>query len=296
VKLKPPRPPKPAAPAQTSPSNPDDVTPNDVGSWAGLQSIFGTVTRFGGAVVAIVAVSYLVGWRTASEYYGAFGAEWVTSLLAPSEFLQRSYGPLSHVVVGMLLGMVLTTGGFSKKVLLIVGLIVSLVPVVMLCLWTGLESYLGTVRASYFGTVAAVMLPVSCGMDVADHAFTFAKEGKGAVFKLVQFLQILWLSATFLFPLASGRPPGQRDADAQASRLPVAVAVGGENWRLLLARPDRCVLVKLENGKRPVTRVVPFDKIDRIEEYSEPKAASDPQAVNLEKPVPARNPDAAGRE
>jgi hypothetical protein len=91
-------------PSMTSPTAPKlENSPLQAGSkvdvsfLGAFQAIFGIVPRIGGAVIGIAAIAYLVGWRTASAYYGAFGTEWITSLLSASELLLRSYGlPVSQ--------------------------------------------------------------------------------------------------------------------------------------------------------------------------------------------------------
>jgi len=262
----------------------------DIQLLAAFQSIFGVVPRFGGAILGIVAIGYFVGWKTASSYYAAFGAEWVTSLLSPSELLQRSYSALSGIVSGVLVTMLYTVkGSWSKKSIQWADLITSVLAVILVTVSLGLTGHIGLVRAAYFSMAASFVLPFSLSFSLAQHAFSIRdREGRTGS-RTLEFGYFLWLFAALQLPMVSGQPLGELAADAETSRLPL-VTVAGESWRLLLAHEDRLVVVKLERNKRPVIRIVATEKVDRIQEYSQ-EAEQNHQPATLPTQTAARRID-----
>jgi hypothetical protein len=84
------------------------VPPDDIQLLKAFHSVVASLPQLGGMVIGLVAVGYFVGWKASCAYYGAFGAEWVASLLSPSELLQQSYTVLSGIVSGVLGTMLVT--------------------------------------------------------------------------------------------------------------------------------------------------------------------------------------------
>ena len=241
-----------------------------------FQTIFGVVPRFGGAVLAIVTIGYFVGWRISLAYYGAFGAEWVTTLLSPSELLQQSYGPLSGFVSGLLLTTLYTVDGtLSKKWVELADIITTLLALLLLLLGLGMSIFVGVVGAAFFSLGVSFLLPFSLAFSVAQHAFAIRDRSGPTGSRSLQIVYLLWIIAAIQLPMWSGQPRGELAADPDVSTLP-RVNLGSETWRLLLARQDRFVLVKLQKGQRPIVRIVPVERVERVQANSPEAEHSNP--------------------
>ena len=239
-----------------------------------FQSMFGVVPHLAGAVMGIVAIGYFVGWKTASAYYDAFGAEWVTSLLSPSELLQRSYTVLSGIITGLLGTMLYAVDGtWKKKWIEGADIVTSVLGVLLLCVAFGLDGCVRPTKAVPVAMAASFLLSSSISFSVAVHAYAIRDKDRKIGARSLRIVYLLWCFAAYQIPMLSGKPQGQLAADPETSSLPV-VSVGGETWRLLLARPERLVLARLEKGKRPVIRFVPVEKVERIQGSSGPKEPS----------------------
>jgi hypothetical protein len=256
-------------PAGTSQEQPV-ISPNkkeDRQLLTAFQTIFGVVPRIGSAVIGLVAIGYFIGWRTSESYFGAFGAGWVSSLLSPIELLQRSYPPLSGLIVGILLAVVNTLNGtWTKKGIQRADTVTSVGAVTLLCIALLGDKYIGLVWTGVAAMSASLLFSLCIGFSIALHAFALRDQGqqwRGSQMGLIYFL---WIIAATQLPLTAGESPGHLAADPEKSRLPIA-RLGSEDWRLLLARSDRFVLAKLsKDGQPPIIKIVPAEQVDFVHE------------------------------
>jgi hypothetical protein len=219
-------------------------TTEDLQLLRALGSMFGVLPQLGGAVLGIVTIGYFIGWKSASSYYGAFGAEWITSLLSPSELLQQSYTVLSGIASGILATMlVAVNGAWSKRWIQGADIVTSLVGTVLLFVALGLDGCMRIRSSAYFAIAASFLLSFSLSSAIVLHAYAIRDKDRQVISGALQLGYFPWFFAAYQIPTLSGRPRGQLAADPDTSTLAV-VTVNGEDWRLLLARSDRLVLTK----------------------------------------------------
>ncbi len=236
--------------------------------------MFGVVPQMGGAVLGIVTIGYFIGWKTASTYYAVFGAEWITSLLSPTELLQQSYTVLSGIVSGILAMMLFAVNGtFSKGFIETADIVTSLVAAVLLFVALGLDGCTRITSSAYITLAASFLISFSLSSSVVLHAYAIRDKDRRVISGGLQLGYFLWFLAAYQLPMLSGQPRGQLAMDPETSNLAV-VTIGGEEWRLLLARADRLVLAKLVKGKQPIIRIVPIEKVESIQSRESSKPAS----------------------
>ncbi|MGB8295605.1 MAG: hypothetical protein WCG85_09285 [Polyangia bacterium] len=238
-------------------------TTEDLQLLRALGSMFGVLPQLGGAALGIVTIGYFIGWKSASSYYGAFGAEWITSLLSPSELLQQSYTVLSGIVSGILATMLVAVNG-AWRWIQGADIVTSLVGTVLLFVALGLDGCMRMSSSAHFAIAASFLLSFSLSSAIVLHAYAIRDKDRQVISGALQLGYFLWFFAAYQIPTLSGKPRGQLAADPDTSTLAV-VTVGGEDWRLLLARSDRLVLAKIEKGKQRIIRIVPVEKVDRIQ-------------------------------
>lgn len=251
-----------ANPEQASDKTISSVKTEDRQLLTAFQSIFGVVPRIGGAVIGLVAIGYFIGWRTAENYYSAFGAGWVVSLLSPIELLQRSYTPLSGLIFGILLAVVNTVNGsWTKKGIRIADTVTSSGAVTLLGIALLGHTYIGVIWAGLAASIASLLFSLCIGFSIALHAFALRDQEQQWSGSQIWLIYFLWMVAATQLPLAAGESSGHLAADPEKSRLPIA-RLGSEDWRLLLARSDRFVLTKLsKDGTPPVVKIVPVEQV-----------------------------------
>jgi hypothetical protein len=241
------------------------VPPDDIQLLKAFHSVVASLPQLGGMVIGLVAVGYFVGWKASCAYYGAFGAEWVASLLSPSELLQQSYTVLSGIVSGVLGTMLVTLDRlWSKKLIQRIDLVIAVLGFLLLIVASCLDGCHAETSAAYVTLSASFLWSFSISSSIVLHVYAIRDNERQPESTFLRLGYLLWFFVAYQMPTYDGRPRGQLAADPQSSNLPF-VTTGGETWRLLLARQERLILVRLEKGKMPVIRIVPIEKVDSIQ-------------------------------
>lgn len=215
-------------------------------------------------LAALVGVAYLVGWRTSLSYFRAVDAEWVASLLSPIELLERGEAALAALVGGTLLAMALFADGKwgGGKWQLGFEIIADLVGIVLVAIGVVFESSLRVTATKVLVQLGTALVGFSLSMDLGRYVFTASGERKWRP-KGLWMVWGLWGTLIIYFPQVVGRAEGRLAVDPLRSTLPV-VRVDNQDWKLLLPRSERFLLLRKEIGKFPRIKIVPVEKIDYV--------------------------------
>lgn len=232
-----------------------------------VRRLLGLVPSIAGGLASSLAVGYFLGWRTSVEYFSGFGAGWVVSLLSPVDLLQRSYGPLSALLIGMFFAVVSPASRVSnQKALYRTDLAISLSGVLLLGVVLVGGPYVGKTAAAIAGSLSSLLMSIGIGFTIVRWALERRDRKVAWGKRQLWFLYSIWLVAATQLPIAAGRAAGELAADPVLSTLPVA-RIDAEEWRLLLASGDRVVVARLFPNGKPIVKVVPAEKAESIREH-----------------------------
>ena len=182
-------------PNPTDPGAKPPVHPDDLQLLKAFQSVTSSLPQLGALVLGIAAIGYFVGWRVASAYYREFGAEWVVSLLSPSELLQESYTVLSGIVSGVLGTMLLLLNRtWNKKLVERIDLATTLLGFLVLFVALFLQDCLESSSGAYVTLAAAFLLSVSISSSIILHVYAVRDQERAARIHLCE----AWLPAVGL--------------------------------------------------------------------------------------------------
>jgi hypothetical protein len=231
-----------------------------------VSRLIGLAPSLFGGLASSLAVAYFIGWRTSVEYFEAFGAGWVAPLLSPIELLQRSYSPLTALLIGMFFAVTAPVSLASNdKAIYRTDLAVGGFAVLLLSVLLVGEPYVGKRPAALAGFIASLLLAMGVGFTAVRFSLDLTVRRAAWGKRQLWFLYSIWFAVATQLPVAAGRGPGRLDADPVLSPLPV-VRIGGEDWRLLLPGSDRLVIAQLFVDKKPIVRIVEANTADSIRE------------------------------
>lgn len=207
------------------------------------------IVKMAGAVVALSALAYYVGYKIETAYFSTAGASWVIGLMTPTELTQAGQSVIILVGSSLFSSLILLMSkSITAKNFRRLDIVLQITAVIFLLAVVISSKYWGNQRISYTLSFAAgILFALGAGFTIGELVARLGEKGltwSGYHLKLIFFV---YMSALIVTPQILGNSKANLDFSSEATSLPIA-KISGElpgDWRLVRIVGGKYLLVSL---------------------------------------------------
>ena len=215
-----------------------DTNPSHVTKTISATShVVGLLPQLAGIVAGVSALSLFAGWREISAYYSALGAPWVSEMLNPSRFVERSGSLMGTIGLFTLLSVYwLSAESITEKGLRRASIVALLLAALFYFAGVAPAYWFEKSTIYLFAILAAQLTAVSAGLTIGELIAGLAVRDLKWQGYHVWLLYCVVLFGLLQAPDRLGRAKAELDGAPDSTTLPIVsttVVVPGRVWRLV---------------------------------------------------------------